>query len=104
MPHFFALLEPRSLSDEKGLEERRRIFSLGFNGLWSIVLALREIFLNGQLYRLYLRKLALKLLRDPAGLRMVYALVGNRMTLMLDLKMTNQYTGYCGIEPSAREL
>ena len=33
---------------------------------------------------------------DPVGIRMVYALVGNRMNLMLDLKRSNQYTGYCG--------
>ena len=33
---------------------------------------------------------------DPAGIRTVYALVGNRMNLMLDLMRTNQYTGYCG--------
>jgi subtilisin family serine protease len=32
---------------------------------------------------------------DPAGIKMVYALVGTRMNLMLDLKRTNQYTGYC---------
>ena len=32
--------------------------------------------------------------RNP--LKMVYALVGTRMNLMLDLKRTNQYTGYCG--------
>lgn len=33
---------------------------------------------------------------DPAGVKMVYAEVGNRMNLMLDLRRTNQYTGYCG--------
>jgi hypothetical protein len=33
---------------------------------------------------------------DPAGATMVYALVGNRMNLMLDLERTNQYTGCCG--------
>jgi serine protease AprX len=34
--------------------------------------------------------------RDPAGIRMVYAEVGNRMNLMLDLNRDNRYTGYCG--------
>ncbi|MGD0954263.1 MAG: hypothetical protein ABR985_18050 [Methanotrichaceae archaeon] len=33
---------------------------------------------------------------DPAGIRTVYALVGNRMNLMVDLMRTNQYKGYCG--------
>ena len=33
---------------------------------------------------------------DPAGIKIVYAEVGNRMNLMLDLKRSNQYTGYCG--------
>jgi hypothetical protein len=32
---------------------------------------------------------------DPAGIRMVYAEVGNRMNLMLDMDMDNRYTGYC---------
>jgi hypothetical protein len=32
---------------------------------------------------------------DSAGIRMVYAEVGNRMNLMLDLEMDNRYTGYC---------
>jgi hypothetical protein len=33
---------------------------------------------------------------DPAGVKTVYAEVGNRMNLMLDLRRSNQYTGYCG--------
>jgi serine protease AprX len=33
---------------------------------------------------------------DPSGLEMVYADIGNRMNLMLDLDMDNRYTGYCG--------
>ncbi len=33
---------------------------------------------------------------DPAGIKTVYALVGNRMNLMVDLTRTGQYTGYCG--------
>jgi serine protease AprX len=33
---------------------------------------------------------------DPAGIEMVYAEVGNRMNLMLDLNRDNRYTGYCG--------
>ena len=33
---------------------------------------------------------------DPAGIKTVYALVGNRMNLMVDLIRTGQYTGYCG--------
>ena len=33
---------------------------------------------------------------DPAGIKTVYALVGNRMNLMVDLTRTDQYTGYCG--------
>ena len=32
---------------------------------------------------------------DPVGIRMVYAEVGSRMNLMLDLKMNGKYTGYC---------
>lgn len=32
---------------------------------------------------------------DPAGLELVYAEVGNRMNLMLDLNKDNRYTGYC---------
>jgi serine protease AprX len=33
---------------------------------------------------------------DSAGLEMVYADVGNRMNLMLDLDRDHRYTGYCG--------
>lgn len=33
---------------------------------------------------------------DPAGIRMVYAEVGSRMNLMLDLNRDNRYIGYCG--------
>lgn len=33
---------------------------------------------------------------DPAGIKIVYAEVGNRMNLMLDFKRKNEYTGYCG--------
>ncbi len=33
---------------------------------------------------------------DPSGLEMVYADIGNRMNLMLDLDHDNRYTGYCG--------
>jgi hypothetical protein len=33
---------------------------------------------------------------DPSGIKTVYALVGNRMNLMIDLKRTNQYTGFRG--------
>lgn len=32
---------------------------------------------------------------DPAGIELVYAEVGNRMNLMLDLDRNNRYTGYC---------
>jgi serine protease AprX len=32
---------------------------------------------------------------DPAGIRLVYAEIGNRMNLMLDLDRDNRYTGYC---------
>ncbi|MFB3765021.1 MAG: S8 family peptidase [Methanotrichaceae archaeon] len=32
---------------------------------------------------------------DPAGIEQVYAEVGNRMNLMLDLNKDNRYTGYC---------
>ncbi len=32
---------------------------------------------------------------DPAGIELVYAEVGNRMNLMLDLDMDHKYTGYC---------
>lgn len=32
---------------------------------------------------------------DPAGIELVYAEVGNRMNLMLDLNKDNRYTGYC---------
>ena len=33
---------------------------------------------------------------DPAGIEMVYAEVGNRMNLMLDLNRDDRFTGYCG--------
>ncbi len=33
---------------------------------------------------------------DQKGIKVVYAEVGTRMNLMLDLKRTNQYTGFCG--------
>ena len=33
---------------------------------------------------------------DQNGIKVVYAEVGTRMNLMLDLKGTNQYTGFCG--------
>ena len=33
---------------------------------------------------------------DPAGIKMVYAEVGNRMNLMLDLQRKNEFKGYCG--------
>lgn len=33
---------------------------------------------------------------DPAGIEMVYADIGNRMNLMLDLDMDRRFTGYCG--------
>ena len=33
---------------------------------------------------------------DDSGLEMVYADVGNRMNLMLDLDLDQRYTGYCG--------
>jgi hypothetical protein len=33
---------------------------------------------------------------DQNGIKVVYAEVGTRMNLMLDLKRTNQYTGFCG--------
>lgn len=33
---------------------------------------------------------------DPSGLGMVYAEVGNRMNLMIDLDRDGTYTGYCG--------
>ena len=33
---------------------------------------------------------------DQNGIEVVYAEVGTRMNLMLDLKRTNQYTGFCG--------
>ena len=33
---------------------------------------------------------------DPSGLGMVYAEIGNRMNLMLDLDRDGTYTGYCG--------
>jgi len=33
---------------------------------------------------------------DPAGIRVAYAEVGDRMNLMLDIMRTNQYIGYCG--------
>jgi len=33
---------------------------------------------------------------DSGGIEMVYADVGNRMNLMLDLDRDNRYTGYCG--------
>ncbi|MGA9099662.1 MAG: S8 family peptidase [Methanotrichaceae archaeon] len=32
---------------------------------------------------------------DPSGIEQVYAEVGNRMNLMLDLNKDNKYTGYC---------
>jgi len=32
---------------------------------------------------------------DPTGIEMVYAEVGNRMNLMMDLNKDNRYTGYC---------
>ena len=32
---------------------------------------------------------------DPSGIRLVYAEVGNRMNLMLDLNKDNIFTGYC---------
>lgn len=32
---------------------------------------------------------------DPSGIELVYAEVGNRMNLMLDLDMNHRYTGYC---------
>lgn len=32
---------------------------------------------------------------DPSGIELVYAEVGNRMNLMLDLDMDHRYTGYC---------
>ena len=36
------------------------------------------------------------LVMDPGGIEIVYAEVGNRMNLMLDLNRDNRYTGYCG--------
>lgn len=33
---------------------------------------------------------------DPDGIEMVYADIGNRMNLMLDLDLDHRYTGYCG--------
>ena len=36
------------------------------------------------------------LVHDPSGLEMVYADIGNRMNLMLDLDRDGTYTGYCG--------
>ena len=33
---------------------------------------------------------------DQSGLEMVYADIGNRMNLMLDLDLDHRYTGYCG--------
>ena len=33
---------------------------------------------------------------DTGGIEMVYADVGNRMNLMLDLNHDDRYTGYCG--------
>ncbi len=33
---------------------------------------------------------------DPSGVRTVYAMVGRRINLMLDLDKDNRYTGYCG--------
>lgn len=36
------------------------------------------------------------LVHDPSGLDMVYAEIGNRMNLMLDLDRDGTYTGYCG--------
>jgi hypothetical protein len=33
---------------------------------------------------------------DQNGIKVVYAEVGTRMNLMLDLRRTNQYTGFCG--------
>ena len=33
---------------------------------------------------------------DAGGIEMVYADIGNRMNLMLDLNHDNRYTGYCG--------
>ena len=36
------------------------------------------------------------LVSDPSGLEMVYADIGNRMNLMLDLDRDGTYTGYCG--------
>ena len=33
---------------------------------------------------------------DPSGVRTVYAMVGRRVNLMLDLDKDNRYTGYCG--------
>ncbi|MDD1752126.1 MAG: S8 family serine peptidase [Methanotrichaceae archaeon] len=32
---------------------------------------------------------------DPGGIELVYAEIGNRMNLMLDLNRDNRYTGYC---------
>ena len=36
------------------------------------------------------------LVHDPSGLEMVYADIGNRMNLMLDLDRDGTYTGYYG--------
>lgn len=36
---------------------------------------------------------------DSSGVEMVYADVGNRMNLMLDLDRDGRYTGYC-IQPA----
>ena len=36
------------------------------------------------------------LVHDPSGLEMVYADIGSRMNLMLDLDRDGTYTGYCG--------
>lgn len=36
------------------------------------------------------------LVHDPSGIEMVYAEIGNRMNLMLDLDRDGTFTGYCG--------
>jgi serine protease AprX len=43
---------------------------------------------------------------DAGSIEMVYAAIGNRMNLMLDLNQDGRYTGYCGsnLPPAAYKV